>query len=449
MNRGSRPVVRLGSGAGYSGDRIDPAAALAASGRIDYLCFECLAERTIAIAHGRRQRDPDQGFDLLLEDRLRAVLPACRANGVKIISNMGAANPLAAARTAVKVSRDLGLRGIRVAAVLGDDVLSHVADHPQAPLDGGGSVADLKDRLIAANAYLGADGIVEALAGGADIVLTGRVGDPALFLAPLVHEFGWRPDDWTRLGRGTIIGHLLECAGQLTGGYFADPGRIDVPGLADLGFPLAEVSPDGSAILTKLEGSGGRITTATCKQQLLYEIQDPAAYLQADVVADIRSVRFSEVAENRIAFSGGDGAARPDSLKVSLGYSDGFIGEGQISYAGPNALARGRLALDILRTRLTRFISPQDLRFDVIGVDSVNRTNATVPEPVEVRIRVVGRAPNGPTAQRIVSEVEALYTNGPAGGGGAAGSVREVVAVASTLIDRQLVTPSVHFEEVS
>jgi hypothetical protein len=303
--------------------------------------------------------------------------------------------------------------------------------------------------LIAANAYLGIEGLVAALAGGADVVLTGRVGDPALFLAPLVHEFGWREDDWTRLGRGTIIGHLLECAGQLTGGYFADPGRMDVAGLADLGFPMAEVSADGSAILTKLDGSGGRLTTATCKEQLLYEIQDPAAYPQADVISDIRSVRFEELSRDRIRFTGGDGAPRPQHLKVSLGYHDGFIGDGQMSYAGPNALARARLALDIVRQRLERHIPHEDMRFDVIGVDAVNRVDTTTDAPAEVRIRVAGRTATERLAQRIGREVETLYTNGPSGGGGASASVREVIAVASTFIDRALVAPTVQYEVVS
>lgn len=307
MTADGEKTVRLGAGAGYSGDRIEPAVALAASGRVDYLCFECLAERTIAIAQGHRQRDPQAGFDILLEDRLRAVLPACHANGVKIISNMGAANPRAAAQVAARIAGELGLRDVKVAAVLGDDVLPAVADHGMPLTEGVATVGDLNGRLISANAYLGIDKVVEALAAGADIVLTGRIGDPALFLAPLVHEFGWRSDDWTLLGRGTIIGHLLECAGQLTGGYFADPGRKDVPGLADLGFPIAEVRTDGSAVLTKLDGSGGQLTVATCKEQLLYEIEDPSAYLQADVTADIRTVRFEQIGPDRVRLTGGDG----------------------------------------------------------------------------------------------------------------------------------------------
>ncbi len=333
--------IRIGSGAGYSGDRIEPAVELAERGEIDYLGFECLAERTIALAQGERLRDPQAGFDPLLGARMEAVLPACAARRIRIITNMGAANPAAAARTGAAIARDLGRKGLRIAAVGGDDVLDQLRGGEHALLERPGTVASLGDSIRSANAYLGAAGIVEALAGGADVVVTGRVGDPALFLAPLIHEFGWAMDDWDRLGRGTVVGHLLECAGQITGGYFADPGYKDVPNLARLGFPIADVGEDGSAIMTKVEGSGGRLSVASCTEQLLYELLDPSAYLQPDVTADFSQVRFEEIGPDRILVSGGTGRARPETLKVSIGYLDGFIGEGQISYTGPGAAARG------------------------------------------------------------------------------------------------------------
>ena len=249
-------TVRIGAGAGFSGDRIEPAVELAERGGLQYLVFECLAERTIALAQLAKGRDPEAGYDPLLAARMRAVLPACRRNGVRIVTNMGAANPLAAARKVAEVARELGLAGLKVAAVLGDDVLDALRGGDQ-PLDEGGTVAALGNRLVSANAYLGAGPIAEALEGGAEVVVTGRAADPAMFLAPLVHEFGWSMEDWERLGRGTVVGHLLECAGQVTGGYFADPGFKDVPDLARLGFPLAEVAEDGTAVVTKVPGSGG------------------------------------------------------------------------------------------------------------------------------------------------------------------------------------------------
>ena len=443
--------IRIGSGAGYSGDRIEPAVELAEKGRIRYLGFECLAERTIALAQAEKLRDPDAGFDPLLVARMEAVLPACRANGVRVITNMGAANPTGAARAVAGVARRLGLAGLRVAAVTGDDMLDVVRQQPgQALLERSGTVADLGDSIISANVYLGVDGIVQALRGGADVVVTGRVGDPALFLAPLIHEFGWAMDDWDRLGRGTVVGHLLECAGQITGGYSADPGYKDVPGLARLGFPIAEVAEDGSAVITKVEGSGGRVNLVSCKEQLLYELLDPASYLQPDVTADFTAVRFVQAEPDRVAVSGGRGRARPDTLKVSIGYRDSYVGEGQISYAGPGAAARGRLALEIVRERLALTgVRTSETRFELIGMDAVRPAGipgSPAPEPAEVRLRVAGRTESMSEAVRIGNEVEALYTNGPAGGGGATKSARQVVAVVSTLVPQAAAHPSVAYE---
>ncbi len=442
-------TIRIGSGAGYSGDRIEPAVELAEKGDIAYLGFECLGERTVALAQAEKLKNPNAGFDPLLVARMEAVLPIAAARRIRIITNMGAANPLGAARKVVDVARRLGLAGLKVAAVTGDDVLMQLRDGDYPLLERPGTVASLGDVIWSANAYLGVGPIVEALAGGADVVVTGRVGDPALFLAPIVHEFGWALDDWDRLGKGTVTGHLLECAGQITGGYFADPGYKDVPDLARLGFPIAEVSEDGACVITKVAGSGGRISLQSCKEQLLYELLDPTAYLQPDVVADFASVRFTEQARDRIAVAGGSGRRRPDTLKVSVGYRDGYIGEGQISYCGPGAVARGRLALDIVRERLKlTSVQASETRFELIGVDAVHRGGAAPPatEPAEIRVRVAGRTATEAEAIRIGNEVETLYTNGPAGGGGAWKQAKQVVAVVSTLIPREKVRPAVGYE---
>lgn len=444
-------VVRVGAGAGFAGDRIEPAVELVREGRLDYLVFECLAERTIALAQRARLDDPGGGYDPLLEARMRAVLPLCVEKGVRIVSNMGAANPAAAARRIAELAADLRLPGVRVAAVVGDDVLDLMAGSTRPLLEVGGDVAGLSDSLVSANAYLGCEPIVRALAGGAQVVVTGRVADPSLFLAPLVHEFGWALDDWERLGRGTVVGHLLECAGQVTGGYFADPDVKTVPDLARLGFPLAEVAADGSAVITKVDGSGGRVDVATCTEQLLYELHDPSRYLTPDVTADFSTVRFEQVGRDRVAVRGGGGAARPVQLKVSLGHKEGFIGEGAISYAGSSAVARGRLALDIVaeRFRLTG-LTPEEARFELIGVDSVAPESlASAFAPMEVRARVVARTRTRADAERVGREVEALYTNGPAGGGGATRLVTPVIGVVSTLIERELVQPTVIFEAAS
>lgn len=442
--------VRIGCGAGFSGDRIEPAIVLAEQGDLDYLVFECLAERTIAMAVRTRLKQEDGGYDPLLVERLGAVLPAALRNRVRIISNMGAANPVAAARRAAELARKLGLGPLKIAAVTGDDVLAQLREKDRPLMDAQGTVWQWSGDLISANAYLGAEPIALALEQGADIVITGRAADPSLFLAPLVHEFGWAWNDWEHLGRATVVGHLLECAGQITGGYFADPGIKDVEGLANLGFPLAEVDSDGSAVITKVHGTGGQISLATCKEQLLYELHDPSRYLTPDVVADFSTIRFDQIGQDRVAVSGGSGTARPEKLKVTVGYREGFVGEGQISYAGPGAVERGRLALAIVKERLSRLGQEiLDLRLELIGLDSIDGNGEGYPPPREVRARVAARMRSHEGAVLVGREVEALYTNGPAGGGGASQCAKPVIAVLSSLIDRAEVKADLHWEMVA
>lgn len=442
-NNDRMDVFRIGSGAGYSGDRIDPARELAERGRLNALVFECLAERTIALAQLRRSQNPDAGFDPLLEERMRAVLPACVAQGTTVITNMGAANPEGAGQAVIRVARALGLPRLRVAVVSGDDVLPWMQANDVVLMDSEQTVRCLDGRLVSANAYLGADALLPALRAQADVVVTGRVADPALFLAPLMHHFGWAADDWPRLGQGIVAGHLLECAAQVSGGYIADPGYVDVPGLDEVGFPLAEVRADGSFVITKLDGTGGRVDRLTCTAQLLYELEDPARYLQPDVVADFSPVTLREVGPDRVAVAGGEGAPRPAQLKVSLGYRDGFIGEGQISYAGPGARSRGELALAVLERRLRNAgLAGLEHRAELIGVNAMHGPHLGADrEPYEVRVRLAVRADTRAQAERVGQEVEALYLNGPAGGGGVTMSVREVIAVASALMPREAVRP--------
>lgn len=442
-------TIKLGSGAGYAGDRIEPALELAEKGDIDYLVFECLAERTIALAQQAKMRDPDGGYDPLLEARMRAVLVPCRERRIRIVTNMGAANPISAAEKTRAIAKELGLTGLKIAAVTGDDLLDAVRAGDFTLEESGEPVANLGNRIISANAYLGVVPIIDALAQGADVVITGRVGDPALFLAPLVHEFGWAMDDWERLGRGTLVGHLLECAGQITGGYFADPGHKDVASLARLGFPIGVVAEDGTVDITKVAGSGGQISLATCKEQMLYEVHDPARYLQPDVVGDFSGVEMEQVGPDRVRATGATGAPATGLLKVSVGYVDSYIGEGQISYAGPGALARGQLAREVVRERLalTR-VQMSELRCDLIGVDALHgEALSGGREPYEVRLRVTGRTATLAEAVRIGNEVETLYTNGPAGGGGAWKAAREVVAVQSILVPAALARPTIQFVE--
>ena len=347
--------MRIGGGAGFAGDRIEPAVELATSGALDYLVLECLAERTIALAQEARAKDPSGGFDPMLERRLEAVLPACRERGITIVTNMGAANPASGGARARELARRLGCRGLTIATVSGDDVFDVVMAGDFTIAETGEPVSTLKDRLVSANAYIGAEPIVQALAQGAGLVITGRAADPSLFVGPLAHSLGWPLDAWPDLGRGTLVGHLLECAGQVTGGYFADPGRKDVDGLERLGFPIAEVPEHGPVVITKVSGSGGtgdrgdlQGTTALRNSRSL-GVRDPGHR---------RGFQSGHGGRGRAATASPStarpAAPRPETLKVSLGYRDGYIGEGQISYAGSGAVRRARLAAAVARARLER-----------------------------------------------------------------------------------------------
>jgi Acyclic terpene utilisation family protein AtuA len=438
-----RETLRLGGGAGFAGDRLDAPMDLAERGALDYLVLECLAERTIALAQLRRRRNPTTGYDARLVERIESLLPILARRRVRLLGNFGAANPLAAADAIVAIAKRLELP-IKVAAVTGDDVLD-VLDLDAPTMEGGVPLSRYAP-LVSANAYLGAEAMLPALASGADIVVTGRVADPSLFVAPLMHEYGWAHDDIDRLARGTAVGHLLECAGQLCGGYFADPGRKDIPGMANLGFPYADVTPDGDAMLSKVAGTGGSITLATATEQLLYEVTDPHGYLTPDVTADFSNVTLTRAGPDRIAVRGARGRARPEQLKVSVGYLAGYVGEGEIGYAGTNAVARARLAGEIIGERLVRRFP--ELRIDLIGSTSLHgRTFDADERPYEVRLRVAGRARSRDEAAVIGDEVEALYTNGPAGGGGARKYVNEQIGIVSTLVDRARVASAVTIRE--
>jgi hypothetical protein len=441
--------TRIGAGAGFAGDRIDPAVRLVEHGDLDHIVFECLGERTVAAGTLRRLTDPDSGYDPLLAARLHAVLPAARSWGTGIVTNSGAAHPVAAARVAAGVVRRTGCGPVRVGVVTGDDVLDAVLTADPL-VDGTGRPVSDGPAPVSAHAYLGAEPITEALGAGADLVVTGRVADPSLYLGTLRHSLGWDTGDPAATATGTVVGHLLECAGQLTGGYFADPVTKPVPGLARLGFPFADVGRDGGVVLGKLRRDGGRLDRRTCAEQLLYEVGDPSSYVTPDVVADFSGVVFDETGPDQVRVSGASGRGRPDRLKVTLGYRGGWVGEGQISYAGPRCLDRARLAGDVVRERLREVHGFDDGEVEVeyLGAGAAHRGLAGPGDPVEVRLRVAARAPDRERAGLVGWEVESLYTNGPAAGGGARSAVTEQVVVRSCLLDRDLVRPRVDVEEV-
>jgi hypothetical protein len=444
-----RNTIRIGCGAGQSDDRVPPAVELAKHGSLDYLVFECLAERTIGRETLSKLHDPDRGYTPSLHERLRAVLPVCRANNIRIVSNMGAANPVAGARAMRREAQDLGLGDIPCAVVLGDDVAEVVRARPDLTiLETGEPLESILPNLVSANAYLGADVVAQAIGTGAPVVLTGRVADPSLFLGPMLHEFGWSYDDLTKLSVGTVTGHLMECSSSVTGGCFAWPGRKAVPDLARLGYPIAEVSADGSILITKTPGSGGRIDVMTCTEQLLYEMHDPTAYITPDCVLDITDVELTNDGPDRVVVRGPRAKPRTPTYKVVVGYTDGYIGEGEVSFGGIDAVARAKMAAETVRERLEmqgRVF--EDYRVDLIGMSSLHGAVDSRPEPYEVRLRVAARAKDRKAAEAVGFEVRSMHMHGPGGAGGGKGPmVREVLAVKSLLLPRELVRTEVVME---
>ena len=429
-------MVRIGAGAGFAGDRIDPAVDLARRGRLDFLAFECVAERTLAYGHLARMADPDKGYHALIERRLGAVLADCVSHGTTIVTNMGVANPLAAGRAAIALAKRLGYR-LRIAVVEGDDITQAINPGTVLP-EIGKTVGEHGLRVAGANAYLGIDAILPALDHEPHIVITGRVADPSLFLAPLVHRFGWRTDDWPTLGRGTAVGHLLECTTQVTGGYFADPPYKTVSDIAYLGFPYAEVDADGSAVITKLEGTGGVVRDLTVKEQLLYEVHDPKAYLTPDVTADFSTAAIAEQGKDRVRITGIGGRERPKTLKAIVGFDGGFLAEAEFSYAGAGAVGRAELAAAIVKERMAQVHRcSEKIRIDLIGVSALHATAGMVNhETRDVRLRAAMRTPDRVIAETLLAEIESLWLSGPAGGGGYRGTITPSVTTQAIYVER-------------
>ena len=434
---------RIGCGAGFSSDRLDPAVDLARRGRLDVLVFECIGERTLAFGHRDMRADPSRGYNPLLARRMRAILPLTFAAGTRVVTNMGVANPTAAAERTVEVARELGLHGLVVAALTGDDV-SHALG-PDTPLWEGMTIGEAGRPFIGANAYLGAEEILVALETGADVVITGRVADPSLFVAPLRRHFGWDADDWTHLGPATAVGHLLECASQVTGGYFADPGYKQVDGLAWVGFPYAEVRADGSACITKLDGTGGLVDERTVKEQLLYEVHDPARYLTPDVTADFSTVSVAAAGSDRVRVDGAGGMPRPERLKVTVAFDGGWLAEAGVSYAGAGARERAAMAGEIVLERMRRVHGTNaPVRVDLVGVHSLHATARDYPTDTrDVRMRCAMRGSSRDEAELLLWEVESLLCCGPSAGGGYRGAVTPSVITYSASIDRDAVFPEV------
>ncbi|KUH69820.1 ABC transporter substrate-binding protein [Mycolicibacterium novocastrense] len=447
-------TLRIGAGAAWWGDRVEPAALSAEKGDLDYLCFETMAEATISAAQVRTRRDPSfQGYDTYLEDRMRAVLPACMRRGTRIVSNQGWINPDAAARRVAELLREAGYLGVKIAAVNGSLIADRVLSLTDRILENGEPTATLAPNLISAEAYLGAEPLVQALRDGAQIVISGRVADPSIFMAPMMYEFGWDPLDHERLGRGSGLGHLMECGAQVTGGYFSDPGFKEVPDPWNLGFPIAEVTADGNAVLTKVAGTGGAVNLRTVKEQMLYEVHDPANYLTPDVVVDFTTAQIEEVAPDRVRVTGITGKPRPPTLKVSIGCTEGFIGEDMFFYAGPGALRRAQLAKRVLEERF-RIVNLQaeDVRIDFLGMNAIHggATSANAPEPYELAVRVAARTRTREEAAKVGREVDGMAVSGIGHTGKRVphqDRTREVIGVWSSVVSRDQVPASINYFE--
>ena len=450
-------VFRVGNCAGFSGDRVDAAGpvvdTLIELGGPSAIFFEVLGERTVALAQLEKRRDPARGYEPMLERLLEPVLAKCAKHGIPIIGNFGAANPPGAAKVIARLARKLGLPGLRIGVVQGDDVRERIdlakleVYEADAMLDTGSG------EVVSANAYLSAKPIVAALRAGAQVVVTGRTGDPSLALAPLIHHFGWAWDDWAKLAVGSTAGHLLECGSQVTGGYYYDPGFKDIPDPANIGFPIAEIDSDARLVITKAARTGGLVNEQVVKEQLLYEIHDLSAYITPDVTLDLSQVTVREIERDRVEILGVRGKPAPQKIKATVCFDGGWLGEGEISYAGPNCLARARAAAEVLLQRLKMRKLDVQPRVDLIGVTSVHGGDSGAgwrayegAEPNDIRVRLAVSSRTQDDADQAAREVLALYCCGPAGGGGVRWRTTPRIRTQSYLLPPETLAPgaSVH-----
>ncbi|MBT3145635.1 acyclic terpene utilization AtuA family protein [Neptunomonas phycophila] len=444
--------LKVGGCAGFAGDRYDAALAVAQTLANEdgprFLVFETLAERTLALSQDPSARAARQRMML---KRLSVVLPLCMASGIKIVGNFGSWTPHETASAIADLCNTLDCAQPKVAVVTGDDLIGKVPVDVLKTLPGDAEHEDF-NRLISANAYLGAFPIAEAFDHGADIVVTGRIADPALVLGPMIHTLQLAPNHWDALACGTLAGHLIECGGQVSGGYFADPVTKPVPNLAWIGFPIVDITDDFICHLRKPENTGGCITRQTVIEQLLYEIHDPAAYLTPDVVLDLSQVTVTECGQDKVLVSSPKGLPKPDSLKTTLCFEAGWYGETEISYAGLHADSRGLLAIEVIRERAAMLFPDLPLRCDLVGVSSVFASNVGMAPPDDpewlgishdVRVRVATFSDDKAQVAALCADVEALYTNGPAGGGGVRIQLTPRITTGSVMVPASSITTQI------
>ncbi|MFZ5823314.1 MAG: acyclic terpene utilization AtuA family protein [Bacillota bacterium] len=446
-------TVRIGAGQGFYGDSLLPVLDVARYGNVKYISFDTLAELTLAILEKGRKKDPTQGYTKDVVPMMRNLLPIAKERGIKLITNAGGINPQGAARAVAQVAKELGLKA-KIACVTGDDIYDRLDSLAAqgvtfADKESGQALGDIRDRVLFASVYLGAQAVADALRTGADVVITGRTTDTAQFLGPVLYEFGWGADEWNKLAQGIILGHVMECSGQATGGNF-QVGWEDVPDLHRIGYPIAEVSEDGTFVVTKAPGTGGLVNVRTVKEQFLYEIHDPTTYITPDVICDLTTTKIEQVGENQVRVSGTTGRPAPPTLKALLGYADGWMGEGYISFGWPKAYSKAKRAAEIVTKRLEmQGVKPKEIHIEYIGINSL--WGALAPEPVdedainEVRLRIAIRTDNKKDCEVLAREFPPLLLSGPPTASAVAGTPapRELMGLWSTLIPRELIEPHV------
>ncbi len=452
-------TIRLGAGSGMWPDLLDSAIEVIEKGNVGYISFDTMAEMTLPGMQKLRYDSPEKGYTDIRRTA-NDIMPVCVKNGVKLISNCGGANPLSAKKIAIDAAVRLGLHGTKIATIIGDDTvgqgcLERIKELQDKGislkhLDTGEALDSVEGRIIAMSVYLGSESIVEALQHDAQVVITGRHTDTAMWAAPACHEFGWKTNDWDRLAAGVIIGHLMECSGHITGGNFSFWNTVT--NQSRIGFPIAEVSENGEAVITKVEGSGGLVSVRTCTEQLLYELHDPANYTCPDVIADVTGLTFEQVGKDRVKVSGIKGKPRPGTLKSCIAYRDGYTAQVFAFYAWPGALAKARRTEEILRERYKRMgIVADEIQFDIVGVNALHGRLSPEPEvePNEVALRVAIKSPSEAEINRAIRDVYALDLSGPAAQTGVFHTPpREMVAMWPTLIPREEVPHEIQITEI-
>ena len=448
--------IRIGSGSGFWGDNLDPAVEIAKHGEVQYLAYDFLGEPTIPLLQKIQINNPAQGYVPAIGAVVRGALPICLEKGIKILTNAGAANPRGCAESIIKRAKEMGIKKLKVGVVTTNNIGEKVAELLQrgmklTNLDTGDDDLDkIKDRIVASYVYSGAFGFVEALEKGADIIVSDRTTDDAAILAPLVHEFGWKWDDWKNLSIGILAGHLIECGAACTGGI-SSLWR-EVPNPWNIGYPIAEVNDRGELIINKVSGTGGLINKITLTEHLLYEVHDPANYIMPEVISDFTNIEMEEIAKDTVKVWGVKGKARPETLKAGIAYTDGYIGEAECSFTWPDAVEKARRSIEIIKKRFEMVkLNAEDIRFDMIGVDSCYWSKA--PEPREdineIRLRVAAKCTEKREAGKVARECIMLMGSGPIGATGQLGTPppREVFALWPTLIPREEVKQNVEILE--